>query len=245
MGIDLKLYENRVFSQWGEDGVLTKIFEVIGVTNKYFVEFGSAGVDEGGGNTAYLRRLGFDGLLMDSNPWFIGRTQYDLKIHLVTVENVEELFRQYNVPATPDLLSIDIDGNDFYIWQAIKNYRPRVVVIEMNGVFPSDVDWVQLYNLTDCMEAYRMFGASYRALCNLAKVKGYTPVYVTCAMHETHSITSGREPVNMFLVRQDEDVNMFRPFQYVSHYGSDALAYQSEVVQELLRRHHKTSEELI
>jgi hypothetical protein len=65
--MDLNLFQKHILSQWGQDGVIEKIFETIGTTNKFFVEFGSSGNDAGMGNTAYLRRSGFDGLLMDGS----------------------------------------------------------------------------------------------------------------------------------------------------------------------------------
>jgi len=64
---DLNNYQKRVLSQWGQDGVIEKIFDIIGTTNKYFVEFESSGNDSVMGNTDYLRRRGFDGLLMDGS----------------------------------------------------------------------------------------------------------------------------------------------------------------------------------
>ena len=65
--MDLNLYQKKVLSQFGQDDVLEQIFNTIGTTNKYFVEFGSSGNDSGMGNAAYLRRNGFNGLLMDGS----------------------------------------------------------------------------------------------------------------------------------------------------------------------------------
>ena len=67
MNINFEDYKKKVLSQFGQDGVIEKIFEVIKPLNKFFVEFGSNGTDEGQGNTAYMRRYGFDGLLMDGS----------------------------------------------------------------------------------------------------------------------------------------------------------------------------------
>jgi len=238
--IDLKAFEKRVYSQWGEDGITEKLFDLLGTTNKYFVEFGSSGIDAGGGNTAYLRRLGFKGLLMDASE-HIKEPQYDVKIHKINAKNIESLFLLYNVPKEFDFLSIDIDGNDFYVWESIKKYSPRVVCIEINGVFPSDCDWVQQYDPNWIWAGNRIFGASYFAMCNLAKVKGYTPVYLTCATEDTCRIVGGREPVNLFLVRNDILNFDFKPINYIVHEINDETAYKSKWVQRLLAMPHTKS----
>ena len=112
---DLRRYERRVFSQNSEDGVIERILEVIGTTNKYFVEFGvgSTGVEC---NTRYLAQQGWQGLLMDA-----GARPDDPRIRRerITAENINDLFAKYQVPDEPDLLSIDIDGNDYWVWKAI------------------------------------------------------------------------------------------------------------------------------
>jgi hypothetical protein len=181
--MDLNIYQNRVLSQWGQDGVIEKIFDVIGTTNKYFVEFGSSGNDSGMGNTAYLRRRGFDGLLMDGSerPYNNDVTdkKYDVKIEFISSSNINELFKKYNVPKEFDFLSIDIDGQDFHVWNKLENYSPRVVSIEMNyhiepgkdRVMPLDDNWIWPGN--------EMSGSSVTALKRLGNKKGYALV-ATC-----------------------------------------------------------------
>ena len=105
--MDLNLYQKRVLSQWGQDGVLEKIFDTIGTTNKYFVEFGSSGNDSGMGNTAYLRRRGFNGLLMDGSerPYNadVNDKKYEVKIEMVSASNINGLFNE-NSQRTYDYL---------------------------------------------------------------------------------------------------------------------------------------------
>ena len=134
--MDLNLYQKKVLSQWGQDGVLEAIFDKIETTNKYFVEFGSSGNDVGMGNTAYLRRRGFHGLLMDGSETPYGShvrdRHYKVETEFISASNINFLFKKYNVPTEFDFLSIDIDGQDFHVWNAIKDYNPRVVSIEIN-----------------------------------------------------------------------------------------------------------------
>jgi len=181
MSIDLSSYEKCVLSQGGQDGVIEKIFELIGTTNKYFVEFGSSGTDEGMGNTAYLRRFGFDGLLMDGSDKPYGQEvhnrKYDVKIEMVSAGNINSLFEKYSVPEEFDLLAIDIDGQDFHVWNTIDaKYKPRVVSIEVNmhieagsdKVMPLDNNWV--------WKGDDQSGASITALKKLGEKKGYSLV---------------------------------------------------------------------
>lgn len=181
--MDLNDYQKRVLSQWGQDGVLEKIFETIGTTNKYFVEFGSSGNDSGMGNTAYLRRSGFDGLLMDGyeRPYGneINDKRYEVKIEFIKPSNINLLFQKYNVPKEFDFLSIDIDGQDFHVWNNLENYSPRVVSIEMNYHIEPGKDKVMHLQDDYVWSGGEMSGASVTALKKLGNKKGYALV-ATC-----------------------------------------------------------------
>jgi len=182
--IDLNKYQTKTLSQWGQDGVLDKIFELIGTTNKYFVEFGSSGNDSGMGNTAQLRKKGFDGLLMDGSerPYNqdVDGKKYDVKIEFVSSSNINELFAKYNVPEEFDFLSIDIDGQDFHVWNAInQKYKPRVVAIEMNYHIEPGHDKVMIKYDNYQWDCSQFCGASVTALKKLGNSKGYSLV-ATC-----------------------------------------------------------------
>jgi len=113
--VDLNNYEKKVFSQFDEDGILDKIFSLIGTHSKTYVEFGASDGREC--NTHYLREvLGWTGLLMDGG---FENLQINLRRHFITTRNINQLFQRYNIPKEFDLLSIDVDGNDFYIWKKI------------------------------------------------------------------------------------------------------------------------------
>uniref|UniRef100_A0A6C0DWR1 Methyltransferase FkbM domain-containing protein n=1 Tax=viral metagenome TaxID=1070528 RepID=A0A6C0DWR1_9ZZZZ len=181
--MDLNIYQKKVLSQWGQDGVLEAIFDKIGTTNKYFVEFGSSGNDSGMGNTAYLRRRGFSGLLMDGTEKPYGNDvmdrQYKVEIEFISASNVNNLFEKYNVPSEFDLLSIDIDGQDFHVWNALKGYNPRVVSIEMNYHMAPGKDLVLYYDDNFMWRGNERSGASVTALKHLGNKKGYSLV-ATC-----------------------------------------------------------------
>lgn len=192
--LDLNFFERRIafierkeFSQNGEDGIINAIFAMIGTTNKYFVEFGVENGIEC--NTRYLSKYkGWKGLLMDGsneNP--------DLNLHkeFITAENIETLFQKYNVPTELDLLSIDIDGNDYWIWKAITHYKPRVVIMEYNACFPWNESKTIPYKADFQWDKTDYYGATLQAMVKLGVEKGYTLV------------ATDRNGVNAFFVRND------------------------------------------
>lgn len=174
MGLaDLERDERKVYSQNGEDGVLESIFAAIGLTNRFFVEFGCDDATEC--NTAYLLEQGWQGLLMDGGG--VSRNpRATIQREFITAENINSLFRKYNVPEAFDLLSIDIDGNDYWVWQAI-TYRPRVVVIEYNAHVPPEESKVIVYDAGFRWNGSDYFGASLRALKELGEQKGYRLIH--------------------------------------------------------------------
>lgn len=126
----LNRFEFQAFSQVGDDGIIEEIFKRIGTTNQYFVEFGVENGSET--NSTYLLYKGWNGLWMDGSEDNIATIEAscskaiargDLKAiqAFITAENIEYLFEKAGVPVEPDLLSIDIDRNDFYVWKAIQN----------------------------------------------------------------------------------------------------------------------------
>ncbi len=172
---ELRNHETRVYSQHGEDGALLHLFSVIGTTNRHFVEFGAKdGLELS--NTANLRlHHGWRGLLLDAaaapgDP-LVTRA-------FVTAENVNELFARHGVSERFDLLSIDIDGNDYWVWKALDRFTPRVVVIEYNIFLPLDVSCTIPYDPDHRWEEQSHYhGASLAALRKLGEAKGYALVH--------------------------------------------------------------------
>ena len=181
------MHEMKYCSQHGEDGIIDYIFSKIGVTNQYFVEFGAeTGLEN---NTAHLAsHKHWGGLLIegDINKYkqLITVTEILSRINnsrnittqysFVTAENINNIFSENNVPNKFDFLSIDIDGNDYYIWKALRNYRPRLVVIEYNATFAPPLEWVQKYDSNYTWDGSFLFGASLKSLEILGKELGYS-----------------------------------------------------------------------
>lgn len=184
---DLERAERQVTSQGGEDGVLATLFAQFGTTNRHYVEFGCG--DGLQCNTTQLRRAGWQGLLMDG---VAAPAAPDAEIHAewITAGNINDLLDRYGVPDEPDLLSIDLDGNDYWVWQAITR-RPRIVVAEYNANLPADRALVMPYDPAHRWDGSDFYGASLLALVRLGRRKGYSLVYCTQA------------GVNAFFVRDD------------------------------------------
>ena len=171
---DLAKHERSVYSQFGEDGVIERIFACIGTSHRFFVDFGARDGLENS-NTARLRlEEGWTGLLMEGDPAYAS----DLIVPAhVTTENVEELFAAHGVPERFDLLSIDIDGGDYWVWKAIERYQPRVVVIEYNIFFGLQHSKTVPYDPSRVWDETPYHGASLAALHKLGRQKGYSLVW--------------------------------------------------------------------
>ena len=155
----------KYYSQSGEDVILEKLFSEIDTTNCFGVEFGAS---DGYwlSNLRMFINSGWQGLQMD------GKDYPETKQEFITAENINDLFKKYNVPREFDLLSIDIDGNDYWVWKAL-NYTARVVVIEYNSNFPHDLSLALEYNPEHRFDQTYAYSASFKAMCTLAKQKGY------------------------------------------------------------------------
>jgi len=199
--------ELKFYSQHGEDGLLLYIFSKIGTTNRCFVEFGIGGGIEC--NTANLSiNHGWNGLLMDGGQNNVARAKYyyssrpeikpsQIKIVrcFITAENIDKVLLDNGIEGEIDLLSIDIDGNDYWVWKAITNIRPRVVVIEYNASLGPDKSLTVKYDPQFYVHKKHpsgwYHGASLSALTKLGNSKGY--ILVGC----------DSKGVNAFFVRKD------------------------------------------
>src|SRR4051812_2426506 len=163
----LTLFEKKINSQNGEDGIIQEIFKRIGTTDRFFVEVGVAdGVEC---NTAFLLSQGWRGAWIDGRGLFREmEKRADLRGRLsgvqafVTQENIASLMKQAQAPAEFDLLSLDIDQNTYYAWAGLKEYRPRVVVIEYNSVVPPDREWKPAYVADRVWDGSNNYGASLK-----------------------------------------------------------------------------------
>lgn len=196
-------YEFKVYSQWGEDGIIDYLVNSIPIANKTFVEFGVEAYVEA--NTLFLlKHRNWRGLVIDGSKNNIqaimrGGTywKHDLQAvcAFITKENINQLILGSGLHGDVGILSVDVDGNDYWIWQAIECILPRIVIAEYNSVFgptanlsvPYDPGFVR----SDKHESKLYYGASISALSFLATAKGYRLVAGNSAGN------------NVFFVRED------------------------------------------
>lgn len=198
--------EFKVFSQWGEDGIIDWLVERANIppSSRSFIEFGVEDYRES--NTRFLlQNRNWRGLIMDSSSEMVDTITteplaqqqslslacaHDLTTRqaFVTRENINELISSSGFSGDIGLLCIDIDGNDYWIWEAIEVVRPIICICEYNGAFgdmyPLSVPYDPAFERTKAHYSNLYFGASIRALCSLATRKGYRFVGTTSTAND-------------------------------------------------------------
>lgn len=203
----LERYGFKVYSQNDEDGIIAEIFNRIGTTNKKFVEFGVQNGLES--NAHFLLHQGWSGLWIDGNEKSVAELYSFFKRPLenkklvvlnkfVTIDNINTLIGiDGNCNGTIDLLSIDIDGNDYWIWKTISCINPRVVVIEYNAKFPPFYEWVMEYDEKHIWHGDDEHGASLKSFEKLGGELGY------------QLVGTNKNGVNAFFVKKEIAKNLF------------------------------------
>lgn len=200
---DFRKSEFRVFSQWGEDGLIQYLLRHVPIERHVFVEFGVENYTES--NTRYLLTNNhWAGLIIDGSAENIAQVRRDpiywatnLKAEnaFVTRENINDLISKNGVTGDIGLLSVDIDGNDYWVLEAIDVISPRIIICEYNSHFGSRAKVTTPYDPSFAREAAHFskiyYGASIAALNALALRKGYSLVASNSAGN------------NVFFVRND------------------------------------------
>ncbi len=196
--------EFKVYSQWGEDGIIQYLINNLHVPNKTFVEFGVENYLEA--NTRFLLlNNNWSGLVLDGSEKNISFIKEDLDVSyahdlkseaiFITAENINDILIRNNIQGDIGLLSIDVDGNDYWIWNAISVISPRIVICEYNSLFGPKAKISTPYNSNfyrgDAHYSNVYYGASISALEYIANQKGYSLVAGNSAGN------------NVFFVRND------------------------------------------
>jgi len=188
---DFSLVEFCAFSQWGEDGIINWLIDKLPGIPNTFIEFGVGDYRES--NTRLLLNLrNWQGLVMDGslkniqdihNQEIYWRYSLDAKHAFIDRDNINDLINESKIKGEIGLLSIDVDGNDFWIWESLNVISPAIVVCEYNAVLGDieslTVPYDSKFYRTDSHYSNLFFGASIRALIKLGKEKGYKFVGTT------------------------------------------------------------------
>lgn len=171
-------FASSATSLCGEDGIILKIFELIGVESATCVEFGAWDGRQYSNTFNLITKLGWRGVLIEGDKKRFGALQNTYSsypdaicinrfVEFEPPNTLDDVLQDITLPQSFDLLSVDIDGNDYHVWKAVNRYRPRVVIIEFNPTIPNDVVYVQDRD----MSVHQ--GCSLLAMIKLAKEKGY------------------------------------------------------------------------
>jgi len=171
-------HQRNVYSQSGEDGIIEKILEILPQNDKWCVEFGAWDGLHGSNTRNLIASNGYSSVLIeaDKNKFRDLQRNYSQCDDVITInqfvgfteeDNLDQILSTTCIPLDFDLLSIDIDGNDYHVWKSILKYRPKVVVIEFNPTIPTHIRFVQSADPSINQ------GASLLSLVELSKEKGY------------------------------------------------------------------------
>jgi hypothetical protein len=198
--IDLNLYKKRVYSQDGEDGMIEKFFSTLNIEKGWYCEFGAT---DGNmvPNTRCLRERDWKGILIEGNPQFFYQLNknfgdnpnidvFEKYVSCEKGEMLDEIIAQTKAPRDLDLLSIDVDGNDLWIWDSLNEYLPKLVIVEYNSNFPTESSLTIPYNKDHRHDDDDFFGATPGAFNKVAEKKGYHLIGYT-------------ECLNLFYCRED------------------------------------------
>lgn len=176
--------EFKIFSQFGEDGIIEWLVHRLPGIPEKFVEFGVGDYRES--NTHFLlRNRNWRGLILDggtASKEFLVRShmtwQYDIKPvqAFITRENIDDLLVTNGFGGEIGLLSVDIDGNDYWVWDAIRSTKPWIVICEFNALWGDALPISLPYDAQFTVSHYsrRYFGASIGAIEHLSHRQGYT-----------------------------------------------------------------------
>ena len=182
---DIRQAEFKVFSQWGDDGIIQFLVSYLDIPTKTFIEFGVEDYSES--NTRFLLiNNNWKGVVLDGNPKDIQYIQEDeiywrhdltAKQVFVTAENINQVIKESGFTGEIGLLHIDIDGNDYWVWKSIEVVNPIIVIVEYNSVFGMDraitVPYNPSFDRTEAHYTNLYFGASLKALVQLGEMKEY------------------------------------------------------------------------
>jgi len=205
----------KVFSKHDDDGIINEIFARIGTTNKFFVEFGSEAYEN---NTNALILQDWSGLWIEGNPdnvvfmrekmqFLVEQGRLTILHSFITRENINDVLTKGAPPEEPDFCSIDIDGNDVHVLEAINCIRPRVICIEYNAKFRPPLRYKMKYDAAHADITTDRLGASLVSITEVAERKGYRLIGCNIA------------GVNAFFVREDLIGEHFEaPYTAANHF---------------------------
>lgn len=202
----LKDVEFKIFSQFGDDGIIQWLINNIEIDNEFFVEFGVENYKEA--NTKFLMfNNNWSGFVMDgsnNNINNLKKQDYFWKYNLIakdvfiTKDNINNLLLEQNINPNIGLLHIDLNGNDYYIFDEINCINPNILILEYNSLFGIDreisVPYREDFNRTKAHYSNLFFGASLKSLHSLAYKKGF--IFIGCNQAGNNAYFIRKDKIN-------------------------------------------------
>ena len=211
-------YARNHTSQYGEDGIIEKVMEVVGVRDKWCVEFGSWDGKFCSNTFHLISEESYSAVLIEGNPkrykdllkTFIGNEKVvpiNTYVGFEKENGLDSILKDTSIPKDFDLLSIDIDGNDYHVWKSVEDYQPKVVLIEFNPTIPKTVEFVQP------PDPRLSQGSSLASIAHLAKTKGYELVCTTI----TNAVFVDAKFFDLFGIRDNSAEKMMTDESLITH----------------------------
>ena len=219
---DINDYEFKVFSQFGDDGIIQYLIQNIDIKNKFFLEFGVENYEEA--NTRFLLESNnWAGMVIDSseknisyikNQYYYWKFNLNAFCHFITKENINEILKKNINKPEIGILSIDVDGNDYWIWKEINYLKPQIVIIEYNARFGDErsvtIPYEQNFNRSDKKYNNIYYGASLQALTNLANKKNYSLIGTNLNGNNAYFINNKYLPQNSEIIKSVDVKKCFK-----------------------------------
>lgn len=216
-------YKKNITSYRGENGILEKIFEILDAKidpsrEKWCVEFGAGDGKTSSNTWDFIMNKGWSAVLIEADKKLYKKLLITYEnINRVTclkklvsfsgLDSLDNIFSTTPLPNSFDLISIDIDGNDYHIWESMRNYKPKVVIIEYNPTFPNHVKFIQRKNMNV------KHGSSILSLVILGKEKGYELIAVT----DINAIFVKDEYFDIFEINDNALINIRNDKKYLTY----------------------------
>ncbi len=236
---NLRPYARNIYSQCGEDGILEELFRRLAIESGYFCEFG-AWDGRHLSNAYFLAEHNWEGLMIECDQGrskvleenlriFAGRVVgLNARVEIGGVNSLDNILKGAGCPVDLDLLSIDIDSNDWDIWYSLQEFNPKVVVIESNTTWPPGVFATHVMGVTQ--------GSSFTALHTLGRTKGYVLVCHTGNMIFVREELAGTLGLPPEVLEYPELLFDWRKHFDELRYQRSVRARISRVVRTFLRR---------
>jgi len=213
-------YNKKIYSQFGEDGIINEILNRIKNENldKYCVEFGARDGVSDSNTYNLIKNLNYKAVLIEGDKKYFKKLCKNFSSDEIIKLNkfvdfdgensLDNILQKTNIPKNFDFLSIDIDGCDYYIFESLKEYRPKLICIEFNHLIPNEVEFIQKKNFNIKQ------GSSPLSLIKLAKNKDYllagctlTNLFFTDKTFK--NLVIGDSEIQIEKIRNDKNIKNF------------------------------------